>query len=64
MSSRDDLGRGGVEPSVLHVGLHGHPMCSVTFRGGPPSGVDYVYLSIDGIHVNVRLDEERLRLLD
>jgi len=39
-------------------------MCSVTFRGGPPSGVDYVYLSIDGIHVNVRLDEERLRLLD
>ena len=27
------------------------------------SGVDYVYVWADGIHVNIRLDEERLCLL-
>jgi transposase-like protein len=27
------------------------------------SGVDYVYLWVDGIHVNIRLEEHKLRLL-
>jgi putative transposase len=38
-------------------------VCSVAFRGARCPGVDYVYLSADGIHVDVRPDEERLRLL-
>jgi putative transposase len=33
------------------------------FRARDLSGVDYVYCWADGIHVNVRLDEERLCLL-
>jgi transposase-like protein len=33
------------------------------FQGRDLSGVDYVYVWADGIHVNVRLEEERLCLL-
>jgi putative transposase len=33
------------------------------FAGRDLSGVDYVYVWADGVHVNVRLDEERLCLL-
>ena len=34
-----------------------------SFAGRDLSGVDYVYLWADGIHVNIRLDDERLCLL-
>jgi transposase-like protein len=34
-----------------------------TFTGRDLSGVDYVYLWADGIHVNIRLDEAKLCLL-
>ena len=33
------------------------------FQARDLSGVDYVYCWADGVHVNVRLDEERLCLL-
>ena len=33
------------------------------FNARPLSGVDYVYVWADGIHVNIRLDAERLCLL-
>ncbi len=36
---------------------------AAAFAGRDLSGVDYVYVWADGVHVNVRLDEERLCLL-
>ena len=33
------------------------------FADRDPSSVDYVYLWADGVHLNVRLDEEKLCLL-